>query len=255
MFWALDENSCRIYASTDISSDKKYFCPICKQQVRLRSAKEDNLNSPHFFHVERCADDWNYEPMSEWHISWQNLFPKGNREIVIENPKTKERHRADVGVYGTIIEFQHSPISEHEFWKRNNFYTSIGYKVVWVFDMTELTRDSIWGSTTRLHLEGEWHKEWGGGGKYRWKNPWRFLGGFVPQQEKNIDIFICYGPLSETPKAEDADGCIERVTWVNPDFTPAWGRFHTSYNIINYSELLAWLKNRWEKTNHITPHK
>lgn len=244
MFWAQDEQGGRVYASKDTDRNIKYCCPTCKGEVRLRAG---TVNSPHFYHIDSCADGWSYEDMSEWHIAWQNLFPKENREVVIVHPETGEKHRADVGVYRTVIEFQHSEISESEFWRRNDFYTSLGLKVVWIFDVIELTGDSIWGNSGRLQLEDEWHKSWGDGGKYRWKNPWRFLRGFLPQDEKDIDIFICFSSLGENPKDKYADACIERIAWVNPDFNPVWGKFRTSYNVTNYYELKNWLEKRYKK--------
>jgi hypothetical protein len=240
MQWAIDENGCRVYASKNTDRNKKWYCPICRGEVRLRAG---SINVPHFAHIDSCTDDWNYEPMSEWHIAWQNLFPKGNREVVVTHPETGEKHRADVGVYGTVIEFQHSPISESEFWRRNNFYTSVGYKVVWIFDMIDLS-DGLLNEDERLCCIDDWDKPWGSGGKFRWKNPWRFLGGFLPQDEKEIDIFFSLAPLGENPKDREAS-YLERVTWVNPDFSPLWGWFYTSYNILNYSDLMDWLKKRY----------
>ena len=130
MFVALDEFGNRIYATETTSKGIKYFCPICKGEVRLRVG---SLNTPHFAHISRldCADDF-ISDMSEWHREWQMLFPERNREVVITYEN--EIHRADVLCYGTVIEFQHSPISEDEFWRRNDFYTSAGYKVVWIFE-------------------------------------------------------------------------------------------------------------------------
>lgn len=244
MFVAEDENGNRIYATLDTDRDKGYYCPVCRSGVRLRSYKVENQNAPHFAHVslQECADDYTND-MSEWHRNWQELFPKGNREVVIEHPETGEKHRADVLCYGTVIEFQHSPISETEFWRRNQFYTSVGYRVVWVFDVIDLYNG--FDTVKRMDCVSEWHNKYGSGGKYRWKYPWRFLEGFIPQDESKIDIFFQIVPLGDNPKEVQADCCIEKVTWINTEYRTIWGWFHTSYEVINYFELLQWLKKRW----------
>lgn len=242
MFVATNQFGKRVFAHKDLSRDTAYYCPICNSEVRLRAGDH---NEPHFAHIHSCTDDFTYD-MSEWHRTWQELFPLKNREVVIRYGN--EVHRADVLCYGTVIEFQHSPISEDEFTRRNNFYTAAGYKVVWIFDTTDLTGGTIWGDSGRMQLIDEWHKPWGDGGKYRWKNPMRCLRNFLPQEEKQIDIFIAFGELGDEPKKLEADACMERVTWVNPNFEPAWGQFHTSYQCCNYAEFLNWLEARWKKT-------
>ena len=104
MFIAINEDGKRVYASKDLPRDIRYFCPVCKGEVRLRAG---SLNATHFAHIELqdCADDFTHD-MSEWHKAWQMLFPLGNREVVITHEN--ETHRADVLCYGTVIEFQHS---------------------------------------------------------------------------------------------------------------------------------------------------
>lgn len=50
-------------------------------------------------------------------------------------------HRADVLVDRTVVEFQHSILSPSVFDDRNNFYLNLGYKVVWVFDISNLYKN------------------------------------------------------------------------------------------------------------------
>lgn len=131
MIIANNANGERISAREAIVGEQ-YFCPTCNAPVILK-AKNSKYVSPYFAHQKNriCTDTWKYE-MSEWHREWQNLFPKECQEIVMEKDGVK--HRADVRVGKTVIEFQHSPISSSEFAERNRFYTSCGYAVVWVFD-------------------------------------------------------------------------------------------------------------------------
>ena len=235
MFVAIDEARQRIFADKSLSREEKYFCPVCRGDVRLRAG--DN-NAPHFAHITPCTDDYSHD-MSEWHKQWQELFPLKNREYVIEH--NGETHRADVLCYGTVIEFQHSPISESEFQRRNLFYTSAGYKVVWIFDLIGVVDEG------RMWCEDEWQNHWDNGSKFRWNYPWRTLGGFVPQREKNIDIFFQIVPFGKDPKDKEEVCYMERVIWVNPTYKTFWGRFNTTLQVTNYAELLEWLRNRWEK--------
>lgn len=249
MLFALDKGGNRVYASENTERNKEYFCPVCQGAVRLRAG---SVNVPHFAHVDLgvCVDDFSND-MSEWHREWQMLFPEKNREVVITHDG--ESHRADVLCYGTVIEFQHSPISEVEFWRRNEFYTSAGYKVVWIFDVVDLFCDwdfFVGGKTICCFDE---HDYGSGGGKFRWKRAWRFLANFLPQEEKNITIFFNFIEMKEiqSPKSADADGYIERIAWVKPDNNPAWSYFHTSYDVTNYYGLLEWLRKRWETDKNV----
>jgi hypothetical protein len=74
--------------------------------------------------------------MTEWHLSWQGLFPEECREVVIE--EGGQRHRADVYLpeSKTVIEFQHSPMASREFEERNAFYMARGRRLIWVYDVT-----------------------------------------------------------------------------------------------------------------------
>ena len=240
MFTAIDENGNKTDAKEGLSRQTKYYCRLCKGEVRFRCG--DN-NAPHFAHINSCTDDFTND-MSEWHKSWQELFPLRNREVVIEH--NNELHRADVLCYGTVIEFQHSPISKSEFERRNEFYTNAGRKVVWIFDLTELFSGN--DESGRLYISGDWCNQWGKGSKFIWKHPWRFLEDFLPQDEKNIDIFFNTSILGDNPKSEEADGYLDKVVWVDPYYKTLWGKFHSNYRICNYFDLLKYLKERHEQS-------
>ena len=235
MFVAINDAKERVFANKSLPKEGKYFCPVCGGQVRLRVG---DTNAPHFAHITPCTDDFTSD-MSDWHREWQELFPMGNREVVISHDG--ESHRADVRCYGTVIEFQHSPISEAEFMRRNRFYTSAGLQVVWIFDLIDVY------TSKRMRCEDEWGNQWSRGGEFRWNYPWRFLSNFSPQDEKNVHIFFQLAPFGNDPKSSDELAYMEKVFWVNPNYKTIWGEFRTSYNICNYAELVEWLKMRWEK--------
>lgn len=234
MFVARDEKDNRIYASVDTKRESKYYCPVCGGEVRIRAG---SINAPHFAHINKCTDDFTPD-MSEWHKAWQDLFPERNREVVISC--NGESHRADVLCYGTVIEFQHSPISEHEFWRRNDFYVNAGYKVVWIFDLIDIVEKGRIIDTWK-----DWQFKDDYGCEYRWNYPYRFLNFFLPQEEENIDIFLQMEYFDDFPKSEYANGYMERVSWVNKYYENPWSKFRTSLNSpCCYAELLKWLKDR-----------
>lgn len=109
-----------------------YFCPYCDEPL-TNKAFNSKCVKPYFSHKQgtKCTDDWHYD-MSEWHRAWQEQFPIECREVPIEYNGIK--HRADVCVGKAIFEFQHSPISNEEIQARNQFYTSAGYELIWIFD-------------------------------------------------------------------------------------------------------------------------
>ena len=81
--------------------------------------------------VKNC-DSW-FEPETNWHRDWKNLFKTEYQEYIFHNTKTKEKHIADVYNIktGVVIEFQHSPISPDEINSRELFYK----KMIWVVDI------------------------------------------------------------------------------------------------------------------------
>ena len=135
MFTALTKDNKRISIEEALPGET-YYCPVCRNPVAVRAANSNDVRT-HFWHGHKrnsCLDNWKYD-MSDWHFEWQSKFPIESREVVVE--KDGVVHRADILINGTVIEFQHSPISGEEFETRNSFYKSCGYRVVWLFDATD----------------------------------------------------------------------------------------------------------------------
>lgn len=134
MLFALDKDGKRIHIETTCNK-QDYFCATCGDKLVLRKGK---IRIHHFAHPSNseCTDSWHYD-MSEWHQRWQARFPLETQEIV--KIKDGQKHRADVLLEDkkVVFEFQHSPLSVDEFEDRNNFYNSLGYKVIWIFDVSE----------------------------------------------------------------------------------------------------------------------
>lgn len=138
MYIAVDGNGKRI-SIENVDSRTKYFCPSCLQELDLRRGQ---IRQHHFAHKKNssnCTDTWirkgNYDDVNTWHHDWQLLFPEENQEITLAFGNIK--HRGDVVINDTVIEFQHSNLSHNKFDERTNFYHSCDCKVIWVFDLIE----------------------------------------------------------------------------------------------------------------------
>ena len=137
MFIAVDEEKHKV-SITEAEKGNSYYCPLCGEKLTLR--KNCKKKAPHFAH-KPGSDCTDWGDMSEWHLDWQESFPKEYREVVMEY--NGEKHRADICIekMKLVIEFQHSPISREEFHKRNCFYMGLGYQMVWVFDAVNKIKD------------------------------------------------------------------------------------------------------------------
>ncbi len=92
-------------------------------------------NTPHWRHKAGDCDTWN-EPEGPWHLGWKELFDISCREIGLRDPTTGELHRADVLVgsgtpVATVLELQHSSISEDERNAREAFYR-LRHRMFWL---------------------------------------------------------------------------------------------------------------------------
>ncbi len=143
MIWAIRNNE-RIRATPK----DKATCPICNKEV---IAKCGTIKIWHWSHLsKRDCDDW-AEPDNEWHINWQNEFPKEWQEVKVGN------HRADIKTRnGMIIEFQNSSLSVLQIYERENFYDNM----VWVLNGEKF------GDRLNIRFDGE-RKIY----TFRWKNP------------------------------------------------------------------------------------
>ena len=191
MFIAKDSDNKRIYID-EADKNSQYYCPICGEGVIQRRG---NTNAHHFAHRKNNeCDNWKYD-MSEWHKNWQSMFPVENREVVIEH--NGEKHRADILIGRTVIEFQHSRMSKEEFKKRNEFYVNAEYELVWLFDFTEEYRSGKIAVNKREY-------------SYKWSYHWHIFEDFIPNDK--VKVFLQFSSdLSE------GDYGIEHLTWLSPD--------------------------------------
>ena len=147
ILFALDLAGNRIYIE-NAHAGTTYLCEECG--TRLMAKNKGSERQHHYAHVPdeknrgiqrdcKWRSDLRTEnQMSEWHRSWQERYPESQREVVFK--KGDRIFRADVFLpeKREIIEFQHSRITSEDFHERNNFYNSLGYNVIWLFDFDEL---------------------------------------------------------------------------------------------------------------------
>ena len=188
--WDKDDNRVNI---DETRSNQSYYCPYCGTEL---IAKKGNIRVHHFAHKKNhiCSDSWEREglyDMSAWHNDWQNLFPIENQEVLLTLGDTK--HRADVLIDKTVIEFQHSSLKPNIFDNRTNFYTNLGYKMIWLFDVHDA-----------VETESMYYKPIGEQNIMCWKSPNRAFNACDIRNGK-IDLFF---QLYDSDKKKE---CIVRV--------------------------------------------
>lgn len=138
MFIAKDLKNIDVLAEKSIVGSDYYY-PACRERVFLRCwSGNGRFFRTHFAHypTHPCTDTWHSDyDISDWHYNWQMEFPVANQEVPLHLGDIT--HRADVIVGRTVVEFQHSKMSNRKFMERNRFYTDLGYKIVWLFDLSE----------------------------------------------------------------------------------------------------------------------
>jgi hypothetical protein len=110
-------------------------------------------NVRHWRHKAGDCDPWS-EPEGPWHLGWKEQFDLSCREISLIDPATGERHRADV-LCGpgtsrpTVLELQHSSISEEERAAREAFYRQ-EHRMFWLVHLHD--EKTFTGTYFRLSL-------------------------------------------------------------------------------------------------------
>ncbi len=124
-------NKKEIISIKDALSTEKYYCPLCDEALILKKGLK---RRHHFAHKPNgmCSES-KYADKCEWHFKWQERFPDENIEVLKIDDDGK-KHIADALVNNIEIEFQHSYMPYEEFNDRNEFYSKLGYHIIWVFD-------------------------------------------------------------------------------------------------------------------------
>jgi len=119
-------------------SKEEAYCPGCNSVVYGRKGR---FVDPYWRHPNNSdCDSWN-EPITKWHIDWQNNFPEECQEISLVDKETGELHRADVKLYNNlVIEIQNSPIKPDEIEQREDFYGT--ERLIWILNGKNLAKQS-----------------------------------------------------------------------------------------------------------------
>ena len=111
-------------------------CLCCGVEV---IAKCGEKRAWHWAHKNN--EECNYskkEPKTQWHLDWQNYFPKEWQEVRCTDEQTGEIHIVDIKTTnGLVVEFQHSAINPEERSSREQFHKNM----TWVVDGTRLKYD------------------------------------------------------------------------------------------------------------------
>lgn len=177
MRFALNQNGLRVCID-DVEPGDMCFCPECGEKM---VQKRGEIVIHHFAHYPntQCTDTWYYDE-SDWHTAWQTLFPKDSQEVSMELDKKK--HRADVLLSNKnlVIEFQQDHITPSEFKSRNEFFTKLGHKVLWVFD------ESIPFESDAISSFGDLDKA----NYYHWSRASRTFSGFTLEENKGVELWF-----------------------------------------------------------------
>ena len=176
MIIALDKDNNRIHIDeTERKND--YYCPSCGKPLVIRKGE---IRRHHFAHMasDNCTDSWSgsYD-MTDWHYDWQSKYPKYNQEVLCTLGSIN--HRADVMIDRTVVEFQHSSMSTETFNNRNSFYDGLGYKVIWLFDLT----DDYANGQLRYHADENEIA-------FEWVRPKKTFDLFDDIQYGTVDLFF-----------------------------------------------------------------
>lgn len=190
MLFANDINGNKISANSE-TKYKECFCRVCGEPVIHRMGQH---NIPHFAHLadSNCSYGKDKDDKSEWHRRMQGLFPDETNEVIFVDKNTGEKHIADVYLKdsNTVIEFQKSPISDTEFFKRTTFHTSEGRRIVWIY--YEETDKGEYGRFKKDDLyELDWiHK----GFCFKWlRTPRKELRAIPELNYNNYSVCVYYG--------------------------------------------------------------
>lgn len=228
MRFAYDKNKNRIHIN-QAHIKEQYYDEFEDEVIQKRG----NIRVEHFAHKSNsqfmCYDGWHYD-MSYWHCNWQDKFPSEMQEVV---RKSKGKiHRADVLIEEKklVIEFQYSSLSAEEFKDRNEFYNDLGYKVIWIFDVS----NDYWEGKIKEHERKP--------NVFVWNRPKSTFDNLEAISENSIylqfqnaasddyriirdretlkcsEIDDILGPEEEDyyRNNKDNDGYIGRVSWISP---------------------------------------
>ncbi len=125
----------------------------CRECGGVLTSVIPSKNVRHWRHKAGDCDCWS-ESEGPWHLGWKEEFPEECREIGLFDDVAGEWHRADVlcgrnTPQATVLELQHSSISEQERIEREVFYRQ-RHRMFWLVHLHD--ERSFTGTNFRLSL-------------------------------------------------------------------------------------------------------
>ena len=227
MFYALNEDGTRVDAY-EANKDENYTCPICNNRVILKQGK---VNINHFAHESSvCEDNWTYD-MSKWHKRMQSYFPKESQEVIVQHQGKK--HRADVLIGDVVLEFQFSSITAAEYEERNRFFKNAGYRLAWIFNLSQISDDNLYESDDKDNM-------------MIWKYPMRIFShsDYLGENNKKFALWFSFG--GDDSFENLGKEYLWRVTWaIKDDNCYSMRRFFTSNHPIALFDEVSINPNRF----------
>lgn len=133
MRYAINKDNKKIEVSF---SGEKARCPDCNSII---TGKKGLFKVEHWSHIAKNnCDSW-HEPITLWHLRWQNYFPEELREVRVIDKVNAKSHRADIRLKnGLVIEVQNSSIDIQEIMAREKVYGD--KNMIWILNGDTLTK-------------------------------------------------------------------------------------------------------------------
>jgi len=217
---------------------KQYFCVRCGREVTI-SKKKFGIKSYAHSRGQSCLTDKN--PFSDWHDKWKEKFPAEFREIPASNSSGDSR-RADVLMGGYVLEFQSSRMASKEFDARNKFWTGLGYKIIWIFNLFDV-KEVDKAYRRNLYKDSAWSAGDASGFRWRWLSHYKTFENFFPQRDKNVILlFQTHDLYSKSPDGHSK--IFHRVVWSAERFGKSdFWKFDTISQPSTMNDLLYYIEN------------
>lgn len=153
MFIAIDEIGNEVEA-IHASRSRKYFCPVCSSEVRL---KKGDIKIAHFSHQNiNVCERYLYRRESELHLKLKHdlyLMLKPHCDIRLEYYLDEIEQIPDCLVnYSVALEIQLSKISPSLILDRTNGYKKLGIDVRWIHDDTTIVSKNNYVYLNHFHV-------------------------------------------------------------------------------------------------------
>lgn len=180
MVVALDHSG-KLISIDDIKPAMHYICPMCKGEVYV---SKERLYATQFKHLHIRQTDKHELVDTKWTASWKKQVPISNREVVIEHDGVS--HKADIQIGEYVILLSNYIITRKEFNYKTEFFSSAGYKVIWIFNMTDFIKYrkiKVEDTGNANPIIINWY----------WTYPRNFLQDFNPRNKDGITVLFQMG--------------------------------------------------------------